>query len=139
MTGARVPAASQPDPLYLVLSETLFRTVVKLGRARALVRRHFLRVLECTTVGQIGGDAGGAERVAADCLGNVGGGGTAPDHAQASGWPIGFSDSVCLYAREQWKEPAFPVINDPSRADIGAKGGRPPVRRYCTASGPPSL
>ena len=23
--------------------------------------------------------------------------------------------------------------------DLGAKGGRPPVRRYCTASGPPSL
>src|SRR3954469_17438312 len=23
--------------------------------------------------------------------------------------------------------------------DLGAKGGRPPVRRYCTAAGPPSL
>jgi len=23
--------------------------------------------------------------------------------------------------------------------DLGAKGGRPPVRQYCTASGPPSL
>jgi hypothetical protein len=32
--------------------------VIKLGRARALVRGHFLRALECATVGQVGGDPG---------------------------------------------------------------------------------
>jgi hypothetical protein len=37
---------SQPDPFHLILSETLFRAVVKLSCARALVRRHFLRMLE---------------------------------------------------------------------------------------------
>ena len=65
---------SQPDPFHLILSETLLRAVVKLSRARALVRRHFLRVLKRTAVGEIGGDAGGAERVTADRLG----GATAP-------------------------------------------------------------
>ena len=48
---------SQPDPFHLVLGETLFRTVVKLGRARALVRRHFLGVLERAAIGETGSNA----------------------------------------------------------------------------------
>ena len=57
---------SKPDPLHLVLGEPFLCPVVKLGRARALVRGHFLRVLERTAVGEIGGDAGRAKRVATD-------------------------------------------------------------------------
>jgi len=37
----------QPDALDLVLGKPLLGAVVKLGRPRALVRRHFLGVLEC--------------------------------------------------------------------------------------------
>jgi hypothetical protein len=37
--------ATQPDPFDLVLREPFLRPVVKLGRARALMRRHFLRGL----------------------------------------------------------------------------------------------
>ena len=56
----------KPDPLHFVLGEPFLRPVVKLGRARALARRHFLRVLERATVGEIGGDPGRAERMASD-------------------------------------------------------------------------
>ena len=55
---------SQPDPLDLVLREPFLGAVVELGRARALVRRHFLRVLQSAAGFKIGGDAGRAE---ADC------------------------------------------------------------------------
>jgi hypothetical protein len=44
----------KPDPLHFVLGQPVARAVIKLGRARALVRRHFLRVLECAAVGEIG-------------------------------------------------------------------------------------
>ena len=43
---------SQPDPFDLILSQPLFRTVVKLGGARALMRGHFLRVLERAAIGR---------------------------------------------------------------------------------------
>src|SRR6266436_364866 len=58
--------ALKPNPLHHVLSEPLLRPIVELGCVRALVRGHFLRVLERAAIGEIGGDAGGAERVAAD-------------------------------------------------------------------------
>ena len=35
----------EPNSLDFILSEPIFRPVIKLGRPRALVRRHFLRVL----------------------------------------------------------------------------------------------
>src|SRR3954452_24550626 len=76
---------SQPDPFHLILSETLLRTVVKLGGSRAFVRRHFLRVLERAAGGEIGGDAGRPERVAADRRGNTGRSGATPDHAPGIG------------------------------------------------------
>lgn len=56
----------QPNALNLVLRQPLLRPVIKLRRARALVRRHFLRVLQRVTVREIGGDATGAETVIAD-------------------------------------------------------------------------
>jgi len=49
-------AESQPDPLHLVLSESFFGPIVELGRPRALMRGHLLRVLECTAIGKVGGD-----------------------------------------------------------------------------------
>src|SRR3954467_2053615 len=76
---------SQPNPFHLILSETLFRTVVKLGGARALVRGHFLGVLERAAIGEISGDAGSPERMTADRLGDTGRNGTPPDHAPGIG------------------------------------------------------
>jgi len=35
----------KPGPLHFVLRQPFSRAVIELGRARALVRRHFLRVL----------------------------------------------------------------------------------------------
>src|SRR6266404_8684232 len=58
--------APKPNPLHLVLSEPLLRQIVELGCARALVRGHFLSVLERAAVGEIGGDAGSAKRMATD-------------------------------------------------------------------------
>jgi hypothetical protein len=46
-------ACSQPDPLHLVLGEPLLGAVVKLGRARALMRRHLLGVLERAAVAEV--------------------------------------------------------------------------------------
>jgi hypothetical protein len=63
----------KPDPLHFVLGLQPFsRAVIKLGRARALVRRHFLRVLERAPVGEIGGDPGRAEAMAPDPRGDAG-------------------------------------------------------------------
>jgi hypothetical protein len=39
---------------------------MELGRARALVRRHFLRVLERAGIGEIGGDPSCTESMTAD-------------------------------------------------------------------------
>ena len=45
---------SQPDPLDLVLGEPIFRAIIKLGRARAFMRGHRLRVLERAAIAEIG-------------------------------------------------------------------------------------
>jgi hypothetical protein len=74
-------ALSKPDPLYLVLREPFFRAVVELGGARALVRRHFLRVFKGAAIGKITGDARRTERVIADRRVNAGGGRAPTDHA----------------------------------------------------------
>lgn len=76
---------SQSYPLNFVLGQPFLRAVVKLGRARALMRRHFLRVLERAAVGEIGGNTGRPERVTADRLGDAGCLGTPPDHAPGIG------------------------------------------------------
>jgi hypothetical protein len=52
---------SQPYPLHFVEREPLLRAVIELGGARALVRRHGLRVFERAAVGEIGRDPGRAE------------------------------------------------------------------------------
>ena len=48
------------------MRKPLLRPAVELGRARALMRRHFLRVLKRAAIGEVSSDPGGAERVAAD-------------------------------------------------------------------------
>jgi hypothetical protein len=53
------------DPLHLVECDLVVAAIVKFGCARALMRRHLLRVLEQAAVEQIDGDAGRAEAVAA--------------------------------------------------------------------------
>src|SRR4051812_21737529 len=85
MQRALGDSLSQPNPLHLILSETLLRAVIELGGSRALVRSLFLGVLERTAIGEIGGDPGGTERMAADRLGNAGRSGATPDHAPGIG------------------------------------------------------
>ena len=57
---------SNCNPLDLVERDLVAGAVVELGRARRLVRRDLLRVLQRAAVLEVGGDAGGAEGVAAD-------------------------------------------------------------------------
>ena len=72
---------SQPNPFHFILREPLLGTIVELGRTRALVCGHFLRVFERAAVGEIGGDPGRAKRVAADFLSDAGTAITLPDLA----------------------------------------------------------
>ena len=78
-------AVPKPYSLHLVLGEALLRTIIELGRARALVRRHFLRGLSCAAVGEIGGNAGGAKRVATEFGRDAGRLGATADHAPGVG------------------------------------------------------
>jgi len=75
----------KPDPLHLVLREPLLGAVIEVCRARAFVRRHFLRVFERAAIGKISGDAGRAKRVIADRRVNAGGDSAATDHAPGVG------------------------------------------------------
>jgi hypothetical protein len=54
------------DPLDLIERDFVASPIIELGRARAFVRRHHLRVLQPAAGFQIGGDARGAEGMAAD-------------------------------------------------------------------------
>ncbi len=61
------PGASlENNPFDLVERNLIVAAIVKLGRARTLVRRHLLGVLEKTAVEQIDGDAGRPEAVATE-------------------------------------------------------------------------
>src|SRR5262249_58793239 len=55
-----------PDALDLVERDRIAGTVVELGRARAFVRRHALRMFERATGIQIGRDPGRPEGMAGD-------------------------------------------------------------------------
>jgi hypothetical protein len=56
----------QNNPLDLVERDLIAAAIIKLGRARALMRRHLLGVLKERAVEQIDGDAGRPEAVAAE-------------------------------------------------------------------------
>jgi hypothetical protein len=72
---------SNLDSLDLIEGDRVAGAVVKLGRARALMRRRRLRILERAAAFKIGRDAGRAEHVAAELLREPGVGGTPADHA----------------------------------------------------------
>src|SRR3974377_830059 len=57
---------SQPNPLDLVLGEPLLGSILELGGARGVVRRHFLGMFQCAPVGKVGGNPGGPKSVIAD-------------------------------------------------------------------------
>ena len=78
----------KPDPLDLILREPILGAVVKLGRARAFVCRHLLRVLERAAVAEISRDAGRAERMIADLRHDASGSGAAADHQVAQLPPL---------------------------------------------------
>jgi hypothetical protein len=65
---------SEPYPLHFLLNQVLPWSGHRLRGLRALMRRHFLRMLERATVGEIGSDAGRAKAVIADWRFNAGGG-----------------------------------------------------------------
>jgi len=62
----------QSNPLDLVLREAIFGAIIELGRPRAFMRSHRLRVLKRTTVAEIGRDPGRTESVVADRRMNAG-------------------------------------------------------------------
>jgi hypothetical protein len=96
------------------------RAVVKLGRARAFVRRHFLGVLERAAVGKIGGDAGRAKGVAADRCRDAGRRGAPADHP-----PRGVlihravRQDIGVLPGRAAEQPALTVLGDLGRIDIG--------------------
>ena len=51
----------QHNPLDLLERDLVIAPIVELGRARAFMRGHLLRVFEETAVHQLDGDPGGAE------------------------------------------------------------------------------
>src|ERR1019366_10415298 len=61
-----IVSASESDPLHLVLCQALLCAIIELRRARALVCRHLLSVLQCSAVGKIRGDPGRPKRMIAD-------------------------------------------------------------------------
>src|SRR5207249_1624562 len=60
------PRRSDCNPLDFIERDLVARSIVKLRRARALVRRHFLRILQRAAGLEIGGNAHRPEGMAAD-------------------------------------------------------------------------
>src|SRR5450759_112642 len=56
---------SDKNPLDLIQANGIIGAIVELRRARRLVVRDLLGMLNCTTILQVGGDSGGPEGVAA--------------------------------------------------------------------------
>ena len=84
------------------------------------MRRHFLRVLECAPVGEVGADAGGAKRVAADRRGDAGRRGAAADHAPGVKLVHGeLGQRIGFVAARGAEEPALTVLGDAGRIDVG--------------------
>jgi hypothetical protein len=90
--------------------------------ARALVPGHFLSVFERAAIGEIGGDPGGAKRVASDFRGDAGRRRVTSDHAPgvglvhcALGQRIGFVPALGA------EQPALAVFSDAGGVDKGAQ------------------
>lgn len=69
------------DPLDLVWRDLVVGSIVEIGRSQRLVRRDLLRVFERSAILEVGGDAGGAERVATDFGFDPGGSSSSADHS----------------------------------------------------------
>ena len=70
----------QNDALHLIERDLVVAPIIQFSRARALVRRHLLRVFEQTAVEQLDGDSGRPERVTAELRGDPGGERAPHDH-----------------------------------------------------------
>jgi hypothetical protein len=120
-TGVLSPY-SQPNFLHFVLGEPFLCPVVELGRARAFVRRHFLGVLERTAIGEIGGNSGCPEPVAADFRGDTGCSGAPADHpagVRLARWLVG--QHAAVVPARCAEHPAFAVLDDAGGLDVGAQ------------------
>ena len=86
------------------------------------MRGHFLRVFERAAVGEIGGDPGRAEGVAADRLGDPGGDGAPADHPPGVG--LGhrvLGQHLAVVTPCGPEQPALAVFGDARRGDIGVQ------------------
>ncbi len=70
----------QYNPLDLIERDLIIAPIVELGRSRAFVRRHLLRVFEQPAVEQIDGDPRRPKRVTAQFRDDPGGDRTSHDH-----------------------------------------------------------
>jgi hypothetical protein len=98
---------SNSDSYHLIEGNLITGAIVKLGGARAFIRRHGLGVFERTAGLEIGGDAGRAEDVAAKLAFQAGFGRAAADHlvgvdavhrpvGQDTGFPRGRAEEGAL-------------------------------------------
>jgi hypothetical protein len=86
------------------------------------MRCHFLGMLERAAIGEIGGNAGRAKRVAADCLGNAGRGGASPYHAPSVGLAHRLvGKNFAVVAARGAEQPALAVFDNAGGIDIGAQ------------------
>ena len=119
----RVESFQESNPLHLVLGQPFLSTVIELGRARALVRGHFLRVFECAAVRKIGGDPSGAESVISDRGLDARSFGPTADHApgvRLSHFLIG--EGIAVVPAGRAEQPSLAVLGDPGRVKLRCRG-----------------
>jgi hypothetical protein len=102
------------NPLDLIARDIVAGTVIKLGRARAFMRRHRLGVFEGAAGLKISGDPRGAEGMAADPGTRAEVGGAALDHAISVDGFIGLSVSVPVRPTADRKRGALPASRMPA-------------------------
>jgi hypothetical protein len=84
------------------------------------MRGHFLRVLERAALGEVGGDPGGTECVAADFRRDAGRRGAPADHPPGVGLAHRFvGEHGAVVAARGTEEEVLAVLGDAGRVDIG--------------------
>ena len=115
-------AFSKSYTLNLILREPLLCSVIEFCGARALVRRHLLRVFERAAIGEISGDAGRAERVIADRGKDAGGDRAPSDHAPGIRLVYRlFGEHGGVVSAAGAEQPALAVLADAGRGNIGVQ------------------
>ena len=111
---------SQPYPLHFILGQSILCPIIELCRTRAFVRCHHLRVLQCSTVGEVSSDACCTKAVVADWRHDAGGKSPPAHHApgvRLSHRRIGQQDTLMAAAGAE--HPALLVLGDAGRGNVG--------------------